>query len=94
MMVTEEVDLRAVSYWKDAIWLDRLDVVSPDSPRRRSLVSQSADALTHGTLLWSRAPRGIDRIQFALAGMNAHINHDQSWPSSQPTSRAISTRIT
>ena len=29
-------------------------------------------------MLSARFTAGIDRIQFALAGMNAHINHDLS----------------
>ena len=29
-------------------------------------------------MLSARYAAGIDRIQFALAGMNAHINHDLS----------------
>jgi hypothetical protein len=79
MIVTEEVDLRQAATWKDAIWLDRLDVVFAGLYFKAvaSYVSQSADAPNAwDALMESRFRGGIDRIQFALAGMNAHINHD------------------
>jgi hypothetical protein len=79
MMVTEQVDLRPAATWKDAVWLDRLDVVFAGLYFKAvgSFVSQSADAPNAwDALMESRFRPGIDRIQFALAGMNAHINHD------------------
>jgi hypothetical protein len=79
MMVTEEVDLRPAATWKDAVWLDKLDVVFAGLYFKAvaSYVSQSADAPNAwDALMESRFRGGIDRIQFALAGMNAHINHD------------------
>jgi hypothetical protein len=79
MMVTTEVDLRPAATWKDAIWLDKLDVVFAGLYFKAvaSFVSQSADAPNAwDALMESRFRGGIDRIQFALAGMNAHINHD------------------
>jgi hypothetical protein len=79
MMVTEEVDLRPASTWKDAVWLDRLDVVFAGLYFKAvaSFVSQSADAPNAwDALMEARFRGGIDRVQFALAGMNAHINHD------------------
>ena len=79
MMVTEEVDLRPASTWKDAVWLDRLDVVFAGLYFKAvaSFVSQSADAPSAwDALMEARFRGGIDRVQFALAGMNAHINHD------------------
>lgn len=79
MMVTSEVDLRPATTWKDAAWLDRLDVIFAGLYFRaiESFVSQSADAPNAwDALMEARFRSGIDRIQFALAGMNAHINHD------------------
>jgi hypothetical protein len=79
MMVTEEVDLRPASTWKDAVWLDKLDVVFAGLYFKAvaSFVSQSADAPNAwDALMEARFRGGIDRVQFALAGMNAHINHD------------------
>lgn len=79
MMVTEEVDLRPAATWKDALWLDKLDVVFAGLYFKAvaAYVSQSADAPNAwDALMESRFRGGIDRIQFALAGMNAHINHD------------------
>jgi len=65
--------------WRSAAWLNRLDVVfaqlyfaalskwlrhSPDVPR------------AWRALFDNRTAPGVERIQFALAGMNAHINRD------------------
>jgi hypothetical protein len=79
MMVTSEVDLRPATTWKDAVWLDRLDVIFAGLYFKAvaSFVSQSADAPNAwDALMEARFRGGIDRIQYALAGMNAHINHD------------------
>jgi Family of unknown function (DUF5995) len=65
--------------WKDPDWLLRLDVVfaglyftaAADFLSGNAMVPSSWNAM-----LSSRFAAGIDRIQFALAGMNAHINHD------------------
>jgi hypothetical protein len=80
LMVTQQIDGQPpATAWSDAAWLTRLDVVfagfyfaaiasflngSPETP-------SSWDALFE-----ARSSAHIDRIQFALAGMNAHINHD------------------
>lgn len=83
MMVTEEVDLRPPNGgWKDAVWLDRLDVVFAGLYFKAvaAFVSKSADAPNAwDALMESRFRGGVDRIQFALAGMNAHINHDLAY---------------
>ena len=79
MIVTNEVDLRPDTTWKDAAWLDRLDVIFAGLyfKAAAAFVSQSADAPNAwDALMEARFRNGIDRIQFALAGMNAHINHD------------------
>ncbi len=79
MKVTQTVDQEPPGTWQDPVWLTRLDVVFAslyfqaiagflsDSPSTPS----SWDALME-----ARYRTGVDRIQFALAGMNAHINHD------------------
>jgi hypothetical protein len=80
LMVTEQIgrDL-AAALWQDGPWLERLDVLFArlyfdaidlwiaDPPRcPRAWVP----------LFDSRFRPGIARVQFGLAGMNAHINHD------------------
>ena len=82
MKVTKEVESNPPpDGWKDPAWLTRLDVVFAgfyftaicnwlDDP---SQVPSSWKALFE-----ARFDAGIERIQFALAGMNAHINHDLS----------------
>jgi len=79
LMVTQQVDLCPPGgAWQSPVWLDRLDVVFAGL-----YFSAVAGYLSGGTVpsAWSalfevRFATGIDRIQFALAGMNAHINHD------------------
>jgi hypothetical protein len=80
LMVTQQVDLQPPpTGWKDAPWLTRLDVVFASF-----YLAAIADALQQNPALpssWealfeARTRAGIDRIQFAFAGMNAHINHD------------------
>ena len=79
LMVTQQVDLNPPGgAWQSPAWLTQLDVVFAGL-----YFSAAAGALAGGTIpdAWtalyeSRFTPGIDRIQFALAGMNAHINHD------------------
>jgi hypothetical protein len=82
MMVTSEVDLHPpVGGWKDADWLLRLDVVFAGFYFRAVAGFLSGDATVPSSwsaMMTARYTAGIDRIQFALAGMNAHINHDLS----------------
>ncbi|HTX75458.1 MAG TPA: DUF5995 family protein [Terracidiphilus sp.] len=79
LMVTQQVDLKPPGgAWQDPAWLLGLDVV----------FARYYFGAVHGYLAgtgipssWSalfekRFQTGVDRIQFALAGMNAHINHD------------------
>lgn len=60
------------SGWNDGEWLERLDVVFAhlyfESIRKPSRAWRP--------LFQARTRRDVARIQFALAGMNAHINHD------------------
>jgi hypothetical protein len=68
----------AVTAFLDPAWTDRLDVVFAN------LFFSALDAFLKGlpvpsswqALFEARKQTGIDRIQFAVAGMNAHINHD------------------
>ena len=74
LKVTEKVQ-HTLLQWEDMTWLTRLDVVfanlyfdalrNPDNPSR-----------AWRPLLQARHRSGIAPIQFALTGMNAHINHD------------------
>lgn len=79
LMVTEQVDLHPPGgAWKSPDWLTRLDVVFA------CLYFGAVAGFLGGhrvpsawnALFEARYRTGIDRIQFALAGMNAHINHD------------------
>jgi Family of unknown function (DUF5995) len=79
LMVTQQVDLHPPGgAWQSPIWLERLDVVFAGlyfSAVADFLGGQSVPA-AWSALFEARYRTGIDRIQFALAGMNAHINHD------------------
>ncbi len=72
LKVTESV-LNVTEEWEDAAWLTRLDVVFAQLyfEALRLPVSRA-----WRPLLQARQRPGIAPIQFALAGMNAHINHD------------------
>jgi hypothetical protein len=80
LFVTTEVQgHHASDVWKDAPWLMRLDVVFANLyfAAVAQAVSGSSDTPKSWQALFeSRHRPCIDRIQFALAGMNAHINHD------------------
>lgn len=80
LMVTQQVqNSPPVGGFKNPAWLTRLDVVFAGL-----YFAAIADFITGSSNLpssWealfeARFRPGIDRIQFALAGMNAHINHD------------------
>lgn len=74
LKVTESVQ-NVPPQWEDAAWLTRLDVVFAklyfDALRNPANASRA-----WRPLLQTRLRPGIAPIQFALAGMNAHINHD------------------
>ena len=80
LMVTEEVDTHPpAGGWNDAPWLTQLDVVFANlyfSAIGKFLNRAQDLPSSWNALFESRFSPGIDRIQFALAGMNAHINHD------------------
>jgi hypothetical protein len=78
LTVTQEVDLRPVSAWKSPVWLVRLDVVFAGfyfNAVAGFLAGETVPS-AWSALFEARYRSGIDRIQFAVAGMNAHINHD------------------
>jgi Family of unknown function (DUF5995) len=79
LMVTQQVDLHPPGgAWESPVWLTRLDVVFAGlyfSAVAGFLGGQSVPSAWN-VLFEARYRAGIDRIQFALAGMNAHINHD------------------
>lgn len=80
LMVTQQVDMQPpAGGWQDANWLTRLDIVFAGfyfSAIADALGQSPKPASSWDALFEARNRPGIDRIQFALAGMNAHINHD------------------
>jgi hypothetical protein len=79
-MVTQQIDLKPPpNGWEDATWLTRLAVVFANfyfTAIADALGQNPDDASSWQALFEARNKTGVDRIQFALAGMNAHINHD------------------
>ena len=78
-MVTEQVDLNPPGgAWKSPIWLARLDVIFAGYyfDAVANFLAGAAVPSAWSALFEARYREGVDRIQFALAGMNAHINHD------------------
>lgn len=79
LKVTESVQNVAVK-WEDPAWLARLDVVFAQlyfdalAAWQHNPTDEAARAWR--PLLQARQRSGVVPIQFALAGMNAHINHD------------------
>jgi hypothetical protein len=79
LMVTQQVDLNPPGgAWQNQVWLTKLDVVFAGyyfSAVRDHLAGIDIPS-AWSALFETRFRAGIDRIQFAVAGMNAHINHD------------------
>ncbi len=78
-MVTVEVrDHPPGGGWENRVWVEGLDVVFAglyfDALRDWTAGRDVASAWK--AFFAMRSAGGIDRIQFAVAGMNAHINHD------------------
>ncbi len=79
LSVTQQVDLNPPGgAWRNPIWLDRLDVFFAGFyvTALRSFLGGVEVPSSWAALLQARYEPNIDRIQFALAGFNAHINHD------------------
>jgi uncharacterized protein DUF5995 len=78
--VTEKVDTQPPpNGWEDGAWMTLLDVVFAKFyfGAISGALHQSANAPSSWIALFEARNRAnVDRIQFALAGMNAHINHD------------------
>jgi uncharacterized protein DUF5995 len=78
-LVTEEVNAHPPGgSWQNPAWLERLDVVFAGfyfTAVADHLAGRPTPAAWRA-LFEARFTPSIDRIQFALAGMNAHINHD------------------
>jgi Family of unknown function (DUF5995) len=80
LMVTNEVDTHPpAGEWNNAAWLTHLDVVFANFyfTAIANFLNGAPDLPSSWNALFeARVRPAIDRIQFALAGMNAHINHD------------------
>jgi hypothetical protein len=79
LMVTESVNAKPPGgAWQNPAWLERLDVVFAGFyfDALADLVASRETAASWRALFAARFTPGIDRIQYAIAGMNAHINHD------------------
>jgi hypothetical protein len=80
MMVTKQVDINPPpGGWEDSVWLTRLDVIFAQFYFTAICNWRNNSAIVPNSwkaLFEARFRSGIERIQFALAGMNAHINHD------------------
>ncbi|MEO6924896.1 MAG: DUF5995 family protein [Bryocella sp.] len=81
LMVTKQIDLQPPGgAWQSPIWFTRLDVVFAGfyfNAVRDFLVGTAVPS-SWRALFEARYQPCTDRIQWALAGMNAHINHDLS----------------
>ncbi len=80
LIVTEEVrDQSAAVQWENPKWLERLDVIFAGlyfAALMDRCRGHRAAARCWLPLFESRSKPGISRVQFAFAGINAHINHD------------------
>ena len=80
LKVTQRIDGQPpATAWQDPEWLTRLDVVFANLyfAAIAGFLQQSPNTPSAwDALLEARHSPGIDRIQLALAGLNAHINHD------------------
>jgi len=79
LMVTDQVNQSPPGgAWQNPAWLERLDVVFAGFyfTALRDFLGAGEVPSSWNALFQARFKPGIDRIQFAVAGMNAHINHD------------------
>ncbi len=78
MVTTGVKDNPVTTAFKDRAWMTRLDVVFANFyfSALAAFLKGSPVPSSWQALFEARNRTGIDRIQFALAGMNAHINHD------------------
>ena len=69
----------AAASWEDAAWIQRLDVLFADlyfDGVERYLTAPDSAPAAWRALMDKRRQAGIGGVQFALAGMSAHINRD------------------
>jgi Family of unknown function (DUF5995) len=79
LAVTQQVDLHPPGgAWQSPAWLLGLDVIFAGFyfDALSAYLAGEAVACAWSAFFEARYRPGIDRIQFALAGVNAHINHD------------------
>lgn len=79
LKVTQAIDQQSPTNWSDSVWLTRLDVVFAGfyfNAIAQFLNEVPTTPHAWDAILETRNKPDIERIQFALAGMNAHINHD------------------
>ena len=80
LMVTQQVQSNLpAGGFKNPVWLTRLDVIFAGlyfAAIGNFIINSANLPSSWNALFEARFRPGIDRIQFALAGMNAHINHD------------------
>ena len=72
-------DAVAVGRWNDSAWLTQLDVVFANlyfDALASGIANPAAAPAAWYPLLAARPDQHLKKIQFALAGMNAHINRD------------------
>ena len=80
LRVTEGVrNQSATIRWENSKWLERLDVIF--AKLYFAAIANWQNSRSNVTRSWSplfeaRDQQGILRVQFAFAGINAHINHD------------------
>lgn len=79
LRVTQAVYEKPDSYWNNPEWLKKLDITFA-SLYFKALACSFTDTAqvprAWMALFEARDKQDIERVQFALAGMNAHINHD------------------
>jgi hypothetical protein len=79
LTVTQAVqNSSAPSSFNNPQWLTRLDVIFAEFyfAAINAFLTDQSTPRSWQALFEARHTSGIERIQFALAGMNAHINHD------------------
>jgi hypothetical protein len=80
LIVTQAVGERTKDHvWNDPVWLNRLDVVFAGlyfSAIRDVVIAPASVHKPWDVLFDARRNPHIMRVQFAICGMNAHINHD------------------
>jgi hypothetical protein len=78
-LVTDGVGAHLAGAWENPAWLDSLDIVFAElyfSGIEKCLTSPGQGPLAWRALLDVRRDHRIAPVQFALAGMSAHINRD------------------